>query len=271
MNEIIGYLTSFTLGFVASLLSNFPSIQLNKYFERKRANKPLNRILNFGREDDIVFVFTHRAFDKDALLPRTSTEDFMAVNNIKSALIKIGWKNKDLVRDAKTMQSRISDQKKKNILICRSKSNSYTKKIEDNLKTKNIRFYHGKFSEKSNEWVISDGKAEFPTKTHDQLIELRNAGVEQEAIPTKSYEDMAYITKITNEYNSKNKIFIIAGVRGLGTWGAAECLKKEYMQLYDNLPKNKKDCDFSALLTINYENMDITKITVENVIPINSI
>ncbi len=40
----------------------------------------------------------------------------------------------------------------------------------------------------------------------------------------------------------------MAGLRGIGTWGAGECIKKEWQQIFDKLPSKDKGCEFSALL-----------------------
>jgi hypothetical protein len=47
--------------------------------------------------------------------------------------------------------------------------------------------------------------------------------------------------------------------------GAAECIKKEWRQIFDQLPKEQKDCDFAALLKVEYDNCDITSVEVRRV------
>lgn len=261
-----GWLFTFTLGFISSTLATVPGTILYYGWKKSKENKPMRKILNFGKDDDLVFVFTHRDHVPDALLPRTSTEDFMAINNIKTALLKIGWHNKDLVRDTNTISQRKDDERKNIISVCSSKSNSFTAKTELILQAQVKRFFRAEKDEQ-DEWYITDGRFKYTTKTYIQLKSYLASGMSLEDIPTKAYEDVAYITKISNPNNARNKIILIGGVRGIGTWGAAECLKKEWQQIYEKLPKKNKECDFSALIIIKYDNMDIIEIKVHEVIP----
>ena len=55
----------------------------------------------------------------------------------------------------------------------------------------------------------------------------------------------------------------MAGIRGIGTWGAAECIKKNWRGIYDRL--ERKRGSFSALVLVTYENCDITNTEVMQV------
>src|ERR1700733_2790943 len=84
------------VGFVLSIIGALIGAWLQRLMDRKNARKPLNQLLNFGK-DDLLFVFPHRTDHSladqgvSALFPRTSTEDFMAMNNFITVLINIGW------------------------------------------------------------------------------------------------------------------------------------------------------------------------------------
>lgn len=98
------------------------------------------------------------------------------------------------------------------------------------------------------------------------MAENLKSGIDRRDLPGKSYEDYAVVTKVTSPWNENRKVVWLAGIRGIGTWGAAECIKKEWRQIYDQLPQHSKDCDFSALLKIDYDNCDITSIDVRRVV-----
>lgn len=273
----LNWTCTFITGVITSIIATIPGTILYLSWKKKIQNKQLRKILNFG-EDDIVFVFTHREFKQinvqdetpqssTSILPRTSTEDFMAINNIKTALLKINSENRDKIKDTDTFLNRIDDKKNNIISICSSKSNKFTKEVEETLLKKRKRFFRTVYNSERDRWEITDGDGYYPTSAEEQYKGYIENGISLREIPTKKFDDFAYITKITNPQNRKNKIFIIAGIKGIGTWGAAECLKKEYNQIYENLPQNKKDCDFSALINIEYDNLDITKIVVNHVIP----
>lgn len=267
-------ITDFMLGVFASIIASIPGYYLIGKWKDIWSNKPLKKILNFSTDEELIFVFCHREIeDKDVkgiILPRTSTEDFMAINNMKSALLKAGWTRFDKVRDTNTILKNDDEQRKNIISVCSPKSNLFTRAVEKKIEEKTKEFYRGAVDPETQEWYVTDGQFKYTTKTYSQLKKYIEEGLKSVDIPTKEYEDIAYITKITNPYEGRNKILIIAGVRGIGTWGAAECLKKEWNQIYEKLPKHKKDSDFSALVIIQYKNMDITKIKVHKVILISS-
>jgi hypothetical protein len=101
-----------TAGFVLSLVAALIGAAIQRILNRRGEMRPLNQLLNFGN-DDLLFVFPHREEIYEAILPRTSTEDFLAMNNVISALIKIGWRRKIAVRDT----TRLSPADKKRNLV----------------------------------------------------------------------------------------------------------------------------------------------------------
>ena len=118
-------------------------------------------------------------------------------------------------------------------------------------------------------WHIRDSDgAKYSSRSWAQEKEYLNSGEERRDLPSKCFEDYAVVTKVTNPWNASTKVIQIAGIRGIGTWGAAECIKKEWHQLHDQLPNKAKDSDFSALIRIEYDNCDITSIDVRRVVPL---
>ena len=191
---------------------------------------------------------------------------FMAMNNFISALMKVGWKRKIAVRD--TLRLTEQDKQKNLVLICSAKSNSVTKEIQDMLLESKIRCYFNAPKSDTKEWQIKDlVMGNFPSKSYNEVKNYLNNGGKPHELPNQELNDVAVITKITNPWNALNKIFIVAGVRGIGTWGAAECIKKEWRDIYNALPKNKKT-DFSALVTIKYKNCDILSSKLHSLITI---
>jgi hypothetical protein len=253
---------TFILSVGASIIGTVIYLRLSEH----RKNQPLNRILNFGPDDELIFVFTHRDHVPESILPRTSTEDFMAMNNFISALIKVGWKKKIAVRD--TLRLTEQDKQKNLVLICSAKSNIVTKEVQDMLLENKIRCYFNAQKPNTNQWHIKDlVMGNFPSKTYNEIHDYLDSGGEPHELASQELNDVAVITKVTNPWNAINKIFIVAGVRGIGTWGAAECIKKEWRDIYDTLPKNKSS-DFSALVTIKYKNCDILSSKLHSLIPI---
>ena len=253
------------IGFMLSIIAGLIGALIQRYIDRRGEKRPLNQLLNFGK-DDLLFIFPHREEITEAILPRTSTEDFLAMNNFISALIKIDWNRKISVRDTRRVSR--SDKKRNLVIICSPKSNDLTVEFQDTLKKQAKHFFSFEQSQ-SGEWYIFDDDGKYESKSYKQEAKYLNEGIDRRDMPTKSFEDYAVITNVSNPWNDENKVILLAGTRGIGTWAAAECFKKEWRQIYNQLPENHKEGDFSALLRINYNNCDITSIEVRRVIVIN--
>ena len=74
--------------------------------------------------------------------------------------------------------------------------------------------------------------------------------------------DVAFIAKVTNPWNASNKIIIVSGVRGIGTWGAAEYLRKHPSMIYHKKMSSdghSKNGNFAVAVKVKYNNFDIEK------------
>lgn len=240
----------------------------------------LRLLLNFPQDKPLIFVYPPRWNDEPFVLPRTSTEDFMAMNNMISALLSVGWDSEGIVlRDC----SRFADELElsNNIVVfCSPKSNTLANKIQSKLLEANVKYYH--FVEVSiggseKQWAISDGHGYYPSSAAITVGEYEaksqalraetGAGAsslpEANRVHEMTLVDVASITKVRNPWHPEKQILLIAGVRGIGTWGAAETLKKWHDGIYRRkkgwLDKSRKHRSFSALLEIHYRNSDIIK------------
>jgi len=75
------------LGIPASIIGTYLYLTIGQ----RSGNRHLRAVLNLGG-DEVLFVFTQGVFMPESLLPRTSTEAFIAVNNVIGALMQTGWK-----------------------------------------------------------------------------------------------------------------------------------------------------------------------------------
>lgn len=253
------------LGFLLSIGAAIVGAYIQRRLDRRAERQPLNQLLNFG-PDELLFVFPHREQIREAILPRTSTEDFLAMNNVISALINIGWNRKTGVRDTNHVSE--ADKRRNLVIICSPKSNTFAKEFQDRVRkiVPDIFFFR---ADEADAWTISNANdGYYRSKSFEQEREYLNAGILRHELPGQSFEDYAIVTKITNPMNHDMKILWIAGIRGIGTWGAGECIKKEWRQIYNKLPEGRKDCNFSALLRVYYNNIDIVSIKVLEVVPL---
>lgn len=261
--SFINLLISFLLGIVSSLVATAIYIRAG----RRKRNRPLNNLLNFGG-DEIIFVFTHGGNMPQSILPKISTEAFIAVNNITSCLIQTGWKGPIRVRDTNHIND--ADKRKNLVILTGPKSNSFTGEVLDKVKGQvQGLFEFQKISDDPEQWqVVTDiYKCQSPSYEQEELA--KQTRVE---IATQKVEDIAIIVKVTNPWEGANKIVIIAGIRGIGTWGAADFLRKRVDELYrakSGTGKFKKNGDFAALLKVTYENYNVVQVDLRQMIDIS--
>lgn len=237
-------------GILVNLVSGAIGFGLSRtwgFFNTVRRQRGQAALLK-GIESPFFFVFPLRERPDQTVLPRTSTEDFMAINNIISALMLVGQSPKIRVRDP----DRLTEAEKKQnnlILICSSKRNSVTDEALSLLRNRlGDRAPSFEIDPKTSRLSIRFNKATYHSDSFDQQ--------------GPDYDDIALIMKVRSPWSEEHKVLILAGIRGFGTWGAAEALKKWWRQLYDrkgSLPNRKiyKTGDFAAILHVQYRDCDI--------------
>jgi len=241
---------------------------------RARIRETGQRAILAGIEDPVLFVFPGRQDLPEVILPRISTEDFLAINNIISAIISarllVGWHGPIRVRDTQHLNAR--DREENNlVLICSPKTNEVTKEALELLRkaqrTQQAAQLIPQFVKDSatERWSIRWNQGTFPSESYTRLEELGRLD-DSNTRPSPAGEaelnDVAVIVKARSPWAGQRKILVIAGIRGFGTWGAAECLKKWWKPLYDKKRSSKelgtsKDGDFVALVSVRYKEYDI--------------
>lgn len=260
---------------------------------KKWEGRPLRKLLNFG-DGELLFVYTcwtcratehtkpnailpcvyagtpsqylteHTA--PNAILPYMAIEDVTAIHSVINALREINWKGK---LDAKCAYKLTDDEKKRNIVtVCSSKINPFTKEVFDTLTAKGINipiFVEG--LNNPDEWQIKDGTACFTSPSYEQIRTYLKDG---KVVAEQEINDVAMIAKVTNplDEEKKNKILLLAGVRGIGTWGAAECVRRKWKRIYNKKGKGgsegyRKDGNFVAVIDVKYRNFNILHTKVQ--------
>lgn len=205
-----------------------------------------------------LFVFPPRVADDSGLeqprmIPLMAIEDFLGINNIVSAYMKAGRRPPHRVRDS----THLSDEYRRIcnlILMCSSRSNPVTAEALQLLRSNpNLGDRIPVFERipDTSEWTINWKGAIYRSPSYSQ------SGT--------SYQDVAMIVKVRSPWDAQRKILIVAGIRGIGTWGAAEYLKKWWIDLYEKKRKSRrhhtsKSGDFAALLKVEYGDQDIKRV-----------
>lgn len=212
------------------------------------------RALLSGLDSKTFFVFPERPqAGSDVILPRTATEDFMAINNLISAFHKCGMHPPDKVRNPHLL-SHAERSNHSLILICSPVRNETTKEyftklreeIPDDCFPHFEEYEEGESKRRRICWRA--GKWESPSWKQQE----------------PRFEDVAILMKTWNPWSPDNRILALAGARGLGTWGAGEFVKKWWQRIPSHLGGKLRSTDsFAAVLQIVYEKRDIKDVFVE--------
>lgn len=216
------------------------------------------RLLGIGTHDDVLFVYATRgAREAGKVMPPITTEDALAITNVLSALLAIRWRGKAKFVDPDNLT--VDDRDTHHLVcICSSLSNSFTRQVIERAREVHPQGVHY-FQEPTpgRHATISDGDVHIES---DAWGLIEEADRQRVGMIMDRIKDAAIIAKFANPWNDHKKAFVVAGLRGIGTWGAAEFLKKHWRLLYDAKGGRKgkrKDGFFSAAVRITYQQLDI--------------
>lgn len=124
------------------------------------------------------------------------------------------------------------------VLICSPKRNPITSAV---LRHKSVRAsFHCEFVE------LFGGGADIPPRwvLLFEGTKIHSPSYEQELANADCVEDFALLAKFPNPWNPNATILVAAGIRGYGTWGAAEFLLNNGTKLFERT----KGTDFAAVV-----------------------
>ena len=237
-------------------------------FRTSREVRELRTLLNFG-PGDLYVVFPQRdeVEIENAILPRGSTEDFFAINNLGRVFQRMGG---DTIYRLRTDDRFMKDPglwRHNVVTIGSNRSNDFTNMALAKLK------WPFKVEDKDGVLCIhrEDEEHGYHQWDSDTLRQQRANSADISAAELE-LDDIAVIAKYRNPWNPENLLLFIAGVRGIGTWGATYYLREKAQELYEHKsghPKsgripvltsyapNGKDGDFIAILSVHYHNFRV--------------
>jgi hypothetical protein len=244
-------------------LSNFWSLRIPEKHEIPKLSiiyPPVPREMMAGIEET--------NFWEDRLTPNIFFEDHQAICKLRKTLQFIGFNNFDV----HSSYSIPPDIHYRNIVwICMSRQPNAIKSLEKYSKIKRFEFHPRNGSnEPFLEWKLSSGeiiKIKSPLKKY-LTLQRKQLPQDYEWNPHFGQvfaKDYAIIARFQNKTSKRTvdydflKEFFIAGIRGLGTWGAAWFIDRmsNYFVEYD------ENNDIQILLEVTYLNESIS--FVENV------
>ena len=85
--------------------------------------------------------------------------------------------------------------------------------------------------------------------------------------PRAPSRDIAFILRRPNPKNEACSVVLLAGIRGIGTWGASDHLRKQAKKLSARIAKNPGNAvenGFLAVLDVDYDNFDVVQTKIKD-------
>ena len=171
----------------------------------------------------------------------------MLASNYMQRCLTLAGCHTDMVAMREERQFRRQDPHdagKNLILLCSPKSNPTTQEFLSAINQKYSlnwtfeRLPNGQFE------VHTDG-GRWASQSYLQAAQIKAEGGFIEDGP---FDDVAMVIKVPNPHNPRATIFIVAGVRGIGTWGAAYHLRENAKAI----SKRTKGRRFAMLIKVHY-------------------
>jgi hypothetical protein len=254
---------------IALILAAIVGFMVAKATDKFGANRHIREILNFNFSDEdneLLFVFPHRPRrEEHEILPPIAVEDALAINNILTLLRKTGWTGPSRIRNAADLPDR--DKKRNIVTLGGPKANTFSEAILEQTKREHYTHYDPVFEfvpDKQNpdHWQIVRG-SDIPYPSDSYKVHG----------PDEEIQDYALVIKLSNPEDDRddpkeprNKVLVLAGVRGIGTWAASDHLRKHIQKIHElkrgrhgfRKGRFRKDGDFVAVIRGKHKKLDIT-------------
>jgi hypothetical protein len=247
MSSLLGFL----LGYVANVLSGLHSTRFKEWI----AGGHLRGLLRLGG-DEVIVVVPHQASPSNRRLPQVAVEDVLALRNVFEILVELGIRH-PRIRHPENLAE--PDLKRNIISIGGSFRNSFTKAILERP-------------------VNGDILAFVPSSVDPTQVELKRGNTMSYTSPSyhgtpsdqprARSKDIAFILRRPNPKNESCSVVLLAGIRGIGTWGASDHLRKQAKRLAARVRRDQEGAaqhGFLAVIEVEYENFDIVQSKVKDV------
>jgi hypothetical protein len=205
---------SFIVGFVTSLLASY----MYAYLQRRTGSRYLRALFSFGK-GEVLLVVPHRARESSSIMPRVAIEDVFAMRNVIEILGHLGISNK--IRDPE----RLSDKDKQRNIVTfgGEKVNEFTAEILKKLPPGESFSFKSDPTNADRHFIQRGATTTYISQSFD---------VSDDIGPHEERKDIALVLKNKNPNNPGSIVVVIAGIRGIGTWGASDHLRKKAEEIY---------------------------------------
>ena len=238
---------------------------VKKLFEKLRTRgRPFRTLLTFNPDYNTLIIVPGRppamGFGSLAGSQQVAQADLDARDNIMRALRAVRWPCAMvkklivpcpmLLQPTDELDQFTRAEKMQNlVLICSHKRNSVTGEVLDLLNsTGQIKCRFQAIPGKVEQWVLYFDDAMMESPSHKQEIEYPQ--------PNGRLVDYALLAKVRNPWNQKATVMIMAGIRGIGIWGAAEFMLRNT----EDIVQKTGGRDFEWILRVTYNDRSIEKV-----------
>jgi hypothetical protein len=248
------WLVTLVLGFLLGYVANVLSAPRSKWYLEWRTGRHLRTLLRFGG-GEVIIVIPHQLPSGTRRLPQMAIEDVLALRNVFDVLSDLGIKHPK-IRHPEILTE--PDLKQNIISIGGSNRNGFTGKILE-LPVNGDLLAFAKCPTEAAQVELRRGSS--LTYTSPSYL-----GTKED--PRAPSRDIAFILRRPNPKNDKCSVIVLAGIRGIGTWGASDHLRKQARKLSARIAKNPGNAvedGFLAVLDVEYENFDVVKTKVKDI------
>jgi hypothetical protein len=260
-------MTDLVIKLVNTLVSIVVGWFLNKYWYKFITRRPFFRVFGIPCNEKVFVVLPHRPFpiEEGLATARDRThvtfEDMLAANYAERTLTLGGFSDKAIsIRSVNQFRKdKVFLEQQHLILICSPKANEITKDalhiINEKYPDLNVDFT--KITTNPDEWGIVFNKATLPSDSYRQVAEYLAQGKDPEE---QRQDDYGLLLRANSPWNKNKSVFIIAGIRGIGTWGASRCLRERAEEII----KKTKGGNFALIVKVTYNNYKMVDTQLTN-------
>jgi hypothetical protein len=189
----------------------------------------------------------------------------LAANYIERTLTLAGLKDEE-IEICNVREFRASRDARENnlVLLCSPRANPITlealNELENTIRGFDVRFQ--KINNRPERWALQFYGGFYYSDSYAQEDALIKSGI----IPGEGHlDDFSVIIRAPNPWNPETKLFIVSGIRGIGTWGGARYLRSQTPEIL----RRTDGGDFAAVVKIGYEGYKIPHRTLVNIYPLS--
>lgn len=232
-----------------------------RYWREQRA---LRQLLDLPRDQRVVIVLPERTPSTSSALhvDFVAYEDMLACNLVERSFILAGWREEQIeIHTQDDVKRNIALKSENLVLIC--SNNELTQEVLKLLRMQNrldcdfptVSGPQGKERHLKFDGVLFDSPSYLETEALSRSGRSPFEG---------TLTDYALLAKFASVFQGDRKIILVAGIRAIGTWGAARALRFKSEELTSRSGRK----DFAALVHCKFEHWKIIEYEISRIIKV---